>query len=208
MPSVFLAAWTRKPGRKLAFRRRCNTLLVAALLSGCGSSGFSAFAQQGKPGEYQVKAVYLFNFAKFIEWPADAAKRESFDICVLGRDPFGPVLDSTLTGEKIDNLQPLVRRISSVREASNCEILFISSSEGARIKQILGSVEKRGVLTVSELPEFNNGGGMIQFVVQDNKIRFSVNLTAAEKAGLTISSQLLKVATTVKKDASGEGVKQ
>jgi hypothetical protein len=208
VPSVFLSARTRKWGRKSAFRRRCNTLLFAALLSGCGASGFSAFAQQDKPGEYQVKAVYLFNFGKFIEWPPDAAKRESFDICVLGHDPFGPALDSTLAGEKIGNLQPRARRISSVREASNCEILFISSSESARIKQILGSVEKRGVLTVSDLPDFTTGGGMIQFVVQDNKIRFAVNLTAAEKAGLTISSQLLKVATTVKKDASGENVKQ
>jgi len=208
VPRVFNPTWTRKAGRKQAFRRRCKTILVAALLSGCGASGFSVFAQQDKPGEYQVKAVYLFNFGKFIEWPPDAAKRESFDICVLGHDPFGSVLESTLAGEKIGNLQALARRISSVREATNCEILFISSSESARIKQILGSIEKRGVLTVSDLPDFTNGGGMIQFVVQDNKIRFAVNLTAAEKAGLTISSQLLKVATAVKRDATGENGKQ
>jgi hypothetical protein len=208
VPRIFIPAWNLKPGRKRAFRRRCKTILFAALLSsGCGAP-FSAFAQQGKPGEYQVKAVYLFNFGKFIEWPPDPAKRESFDICVLGRDPFGAALDSTLAGEKIGSLKPVARRISSVREAASCAILYVSSSENARVKQILDSVENRGVLTVSDLPGFTNDGGIIQFVFQDNKVRFEVNLAAAEKAGLTFSSQLLKVATAVKQNPAGENRKQ
>jgi hypothetical protein len=180
------------------------------MLAGCGAPAFSAFAQQGKPGELQVKAVYLYNFAKFIEWPADAAaaKDQPFSICILGRDPFGSVLDTTLAGEKIGNSRPIARRVASTREAVDCEILFISSSESGGVKQILASVNKRGVLTVSDLPDFTSVGGMIQFVLRNNKTRFEVNLTAAEKAGLTISSQLLKVATAVRKDPTGENVKQ
>ena len=163
-------------------------------------------AQQSKPAEYQVKAVYLYNFSKFVEWPATSGEEDSFAICVLGHDPFGPALDSTLLGEKVDNKNIVARRIVDVQEASKCRILFLASSEAARMKQILVSLGKASVLTVSDLPDFSVSGGMIQFVMEDNKVRFEVNLSAADKAGLTLSSQLLKVATTVRKDSPASSV--
>ena len=181
-------------------------VLFAAILAGTASFTLSGDAQRSKPEEYQVKAVYLFNFGRFIEWPESAAKDESFTICVLGLDPFGSALDATLAGEAIGSRKLVARRIMSTREVTNCRILFISSSEVSHIKEILSSLEKSNILTVSDMPGFTSNGGMIQFVLKENKVRFEVNLTAAEKAGLTFSSQLLKVATDVKKESPGGGV--
>jgi uncharacterized protein DUF4154 len=176
-------------------------LLFASIVLTLAAGWVVAGAQQSKVDPYQVKAVYLYNFGKFVEWPAAAVARdESFAICVLGRDPFGASLDATLAGEKIDNRQLVARRITNSRDAAACRILFISSSESSRVKDILATVDGVGVLTVSELPGFTSSGGMIQFVLKDNKVRFEVNLTAAEKAGLTLSSQLLKVATEVRRE--------
>ena len=171
----------------------------AILFAGCAGIGFPAKAQQPKAEEYQIKAVYLFNFGRFIQWPATAPKGESFDICVLGRDPFGAVLDETLAHETIGNQKLAARRLATSREAAGCRILFIGASEAPRIKEILTSVEKANVLTVSDVAGFTNSCGMIQFVLKENKVRFEVNLAAAGKAGLTLSSQLLKVASDVKR---------
>lgn len=192
-----------RPSKCLRRRRTKRRRLSLALLTAFSApvTGFlaSAHAQQSKPEEYQVKAVYLYNFGKFIDWPPVAARDDSFAICVLGRDPFGAALDSTVAGESIHDKKLVARRIPAAQEAANCRILFISDSEAGRVKQVLSTVEKNGVLTVSDLPDFTANGGMIQFVVRENKVRFEVNLTATEKAGLTLSSQLLKVATDVKK---------
>jgi len=159
--------------------------------------------QDAKPNEYQVKAVYLYNFGRFVEWPAQAAtaKGASFDICILGHDPFGPVLDSTVAGEKIDGQRVMVRRIVKVQEAAGCRILFITTSEESRLKDILSALERTGVLTVSDIPHFSERGGMIQLLEQGGKIRFEVNLTNAQDEGLTLSSDLLKVAAAVRKNS-------
>ncbi len=197
--------------RRLRSRRSWLSVcaaLLALILAVCGSFVSPALAQQPKAEEYQVKAVYLFNFGRFIEWPPGAKTGNTFAICVLGRDPFGATLDATLARETIDNVKVIAKRIASARDAAGCRILFIGSSEAARVKEILPSLEKSGVLTVSDMPSFVNSGGMIQFVLKDSKVRFAVNLTAAEKAGLTLSSQLLKVATDIKKEPSGADVKQ
>ena len=169
-------------------------ILVANLGFALGVS-----AQQPRPEEYQVKAVYLYNFGRFVEWPAAAPTDEPFTICILGHDPFGAALDTTLSGEAIGTLKLVAKRISSPRDAASCRILFVSSSEAGRAKDILARVEKSPVLTVSDIPGFTAGGGMIQFVLKENKVRFEVNLAAAEKAGLVFSSQLLKVATDIRK---------
>lgn len=156
-------------------------------------------AQQSRPEEYQVKAVYLYNFGRFVEWPAVSSTNVPFTICILGHDPFGAVLDDTLSGEAIGNLKLVAKRISNLRDAASCRILFISSSESARTREILAHLEKSPVLTVSDTPGFTTSGGMIQFVLKENKVRFEVNLASAEKAGLSFSSQLLKVATDIRK---------
>jgi hypothetical protein len=159
-------------------------------------------SEQPKPSEYQVEAVYLLNFAKFVEWPAAAVPPgEPFSICVLGQYPFGAALDRTIAGESIDGRKVVVRRFSKAQEAMSCHVLFISLSEEHRLAEILKTLEKTTILTVSNLPNFSQQGGMIQFVVEANKVRFEVNLTSAERAGLTLSSELLKVATTVTRNS-------
>src|SRR5208282_2325817 len=185
--------------RSSFFRRRNHLVYLAILFSGLIVSVRPAQGQQAKPEEYQVKATYLYNFSRFIVWPAASGKDQTFDICVLGRDPFGAVLDATVGNESIDDRKLVARRIAAPHEAAGCRILFISPSEASRVKEILTSLEKSSVLTVSDLPGFTSNGGMIQFVVNDNRVRFEVNLAAAEKAGLSLSSQLLKVAADVKR---------
>ena len=155
-------------------------------------------AQKSKPTDYQVKAVYLINFARFVAWPdKPGMQQDSFTICVLGPDPFGRTLDTVLTGEKIAGKSAVARRISTPQESIDCRILFVSSVEGS-LNRMVEAANKQGVLTVSDMPHFTNRGGMIQFVTDDKRIRFEVNLTAAQRAGLTLSSELLKVATLVR----------
>lgn len=161
----------------------------------------SALGQQ-RPSAYQVEAAYLYNFGRFVEWPAKGAtpQNSSFTICVLGDDPFGQALDATLAGETIGNQKVTARRISSPQMAADCQILFISSSEANRLNKIIEALDKNAVLTVSDIPQFSRRQGMIQFVSEENRIRFEVNLTATQRAGLTLSSELLKVATAVRKN--------
>jgi hypothetical protein len=162
----------------------------------------NALAQGAKPKEYEVKATYLYNFARFVDWPASATlKDDPFAICVLGQDPFGPALDAVLAGETIDGKAVVAKRIARPQEAASCRVLYISSSEDRRIKVILATLDKMDVLTVSDIPEFSRHGGMIEFVLDGNKIRFEVNLASAEGAGLSLSSELLKVATIVRRNS-------
>jgi hypothetical protein len=159
-------------------------------------------AQQLKPNEYQVKATYLYNFGRFVKWPdtAPAGKGDSFSVCVLGQDPFGSILDSTLAGEALDGKPVVLRRISKPHDAGECRILFISSAEEKHLKEILTALDENGVLTVSDMPGFARRGGMIQFVLEGDKIRFEINLASAESARLVLSSELLKVAASVKRN--------
>jgi hypothetical protein len=157
---------------------------------------------QAKAGEYQVKAAYLYNFGRFVEWPSKltTANTGSFTICILGEDPFGPALDTTLAGETIGNQKVAARRISSLQESVDCQILFISSSEAKRLNKIIEVLGNSAVLTVSDIPQFLQRRGMIQLLMEGNRIRFEVNLAATQRAGLTLSSELLKVATAVRKN--------
>ena len=156
-------------------------------------------AQRQMATEYQVKAAYLYNFGKFVVWPEKGTQRndQSFEICVLGEDPFGPVLDSAVTGATIGGKGVAAKRIAKAQEIDDCRILFISSSEGGRLPEILANLAKANVLTVSDIPQFSEHGGMIQFILDGNRVRFEVNLTNTEDAGLNLSSELLKVAVRV-----------
>jgi YfiR/HmsC-like len=157
-------------------------------------------AQRSKPTDYQVKAAYLYNFGRFVEWPAKAAaKRGLFTVCVLGQDPFGPTLDTTLAGETIAGKNVVAKRISSPHESSDCQILFLSAAEAGQLNQIMQDLDSEAVLTVSDMPQFSQRGGMIQFVLEGGRVRFEVNLGATQRAGLTLSSELLKVASVVRK---------
>lgn len=159
------------------------------------------------PSEYEIKAAYLYNFGRFVEWPHNVLSSEAaqFTICVLGHDPFGRALDATISGEKIDGKNVVARRITKVGEAKTCRVLFVSASEDKQLSEILSSLDKLSVLTVSDIPEFVQQGGMVQFVLADKRVRFEINLAAAQQAGLNLSSELLKVATDVRgKSRQGE----
>ena len=157
-------------------------------------------AQAPKPTEYEVEAAYLSNFGRFVEWPArPGAANDPFYVCVLGQDYFGPLLDSALKGETIGSAPMAARRISGVEEAAGCRILFISTSKEPQLSATLAALGKLNILTVSDIPGFTRRGGMIQFVLDGNRVRFEINLAAAQRAGLTLSSELLKVAVTVRR---------
>ena len=158
-------------------------------------------AQRSSPSEYEVKAAYLYDFGKFVTWPANAATGDGFPICVLGEDPFGATFDATIAGENINGKKVVVNRIAKPQEAVSCRILFISASEEKQLKDILSTLDKTSVLTVSDISQFTRRGGMIQFVIDANRVRFEVNVATAQRAGLTLSSQLLKVAINVRRDS-------
>ena len=161
------------------------------------SSPRFVIAQSPRPTPSQVEAAYLFNFGKFVTWPADHAPSDSFAICILGKDPFGPVLDSTVAGESIGSKKIGVRRLTKIQDGSRCNILFISSSEDDHLSSILTAAQKMNLLTVSDIKRFAERGGTIGLVTQKDKIRFEVNRAAAEHCHLTVSSELLKVAVRV-----------
>ena len=158
-------------------------------------------AQQPKPSEYQVKAAYLYNFGRFVKWPAGiaAGKGDSFAVCVLGQDPFGSTLDSALAGEALDGKPVVIRRIARPQDAADCRILFVSSTEEHHLKEILAAIDQASVLTVSDIPGFSRRGGIIQFVAEGDRVRFEINLASAESARLVLSSELLKVAAAVRR---------
>jgi hypothetical protein len=169
---------------------------VALLVAGRGLA-----AQAVKASEYQVKAVFLFNFAQFVDWPAEAfpAADTPLVICVLGKDPFGSALDQTVRDERLGGRPFRIERYQSVDEIKICHILFVSQSEGDRPEVILAGLKRRPILTVSDADGFAQRGGMIRFVTDRSRIRLQLNLAATEAAHLTISSKLLRVAEIVRR---------
>lgn len=149
--------------------------------------------------EYQLKAVFLFNFAQFVEWPASAFPEPDtpLGICILGADPFGAYLDETVRGETVANHPLAVRRYRRVDEIKGCHILFVSRQEQGHVGEILDSLKGRSVLTVSDAERFASRGGIIRFVTDHNRIRLRINLDAARAARLTLSSKLLRPAQIV-----------
>lgn len=149
--------------------------------------------------EYQVKAVFLFNFAQFVEWPptAFATAQTPLVIGVLGEDPFGPFLEETVQGEKIGGRELAVRRFRRIEEVDACHLLFIGGLSNDEQEEALAALRTRGTLTVGESESFIAQGGMIRFFTENNRIRLRINPDAAKRAGLTISSRLLRPAEIV-----------
>jgi hypothetical protein len=134
-----------------------------------------------------------------VEWPegALATSGDVFTICVIGVDPFGSALDKTISGRTVQGKQVIASRLASANDFSNCNILFVSSSEQNHLPEILKKVQGKSILTVAEMRTFISQGGMINFQVEQNKVRFEINLASVERANLKISSQLLKVAKVI-----------
>ncbi len=194
------------PGSRAHLSGQCSRLLRshAAGLLLCAFASFSALNAQAPPPpptEYEVQAAYLSNFGRFVEWPARAGanERDPFYVCVLGTDPFGTLLDAALKGETIGSAPMAARRITSAADAANCRIVFVNSTKDSELKGILATLKSFKALTVSDTFNFTRQGGMIQFVLDGNRVRFEINLAAAQGAGLTLSSQLLKVAVAIRR---------
>lgn len=150
--------------------------------------------------EYQVKAVFLFNFSHFVEWPAQAfaSADAPFFICIVGEDHFGAQLESTVRGESMQGHPFEVRRYPNPGAVdASCHILFIADTEFTRLDKIVGTLTGRAVLTVSDIDRSAERGTIIQFTNENNRLRLRINITAARTAGLTISSKLLRPAEIV-----------
>lgn len=171
------------------------------VISLCFWSVAISSGQQSRPSENQVKATYLYNFIRFVEWPQQTqAASDHFFICVLGDNPFGSVLGDIVANENVGGKAVVAKQVLTPEDASGCRVLFIGYSERSHLKQILNRLDHASVLTVSDLPQFTDYGGMIQFVVEDNRVRFQVNVATARRAGLAMSSELLKLAVGVREN--------
>jgi hypothetical protein len=180
-------------------RGSLKTIAAAAALvlsTVCGAG-----AQAPPRTEPEIKAAYLYTFGRFVEWPPRPSRDDAaFTICVLGIDPFGATLDATLASGVMRGRKVVARRIAAPNEALACHVLFISASEERRLPAIVHALDHFDVLTVSDIPQFATRGGMIEFVKAGNRVRFEINLPSARDAGLSMSSELLRVASAVRND--------
>ena len=174
------------------FSRAPVAALFALLL--LVSNQCDLFGQAARVPDYQVKAVFLFNFAQFVSWPSREAPDAPFVIGILGDDPFGSYLDETVRGEKVNNRSLSIERFHHGAEPRNCHILFISQSERDRAGQIVSNLRGRSILTVSDIEGFAGLGGMVELFTEKTKIRMRINLDAVKAGNLKISSKLLRVA--------------
>jgi len=169
-------------------------ILTALCLGVVAVSFFVARVESAQPSEYQVKAAFLFNFAKFVEWPPTVFPDANAPLVigVLGQDPFGSHLDDTVRGERVNSRSLIVNRYRNAGEIKNCQVLFISRSEADRLDQIVANLKYRKILIVTDAAG-GNGGVIIRFVNEGNRIRFKIDAQAAKAANLTISSKLLRL---------------
>ncbi|HLW79574.1 MAG TPA: YfiR family protein [Terriglobia bacterium] len=196
---ALLGSGGRGRGRFLAAAPPAAHLGLGLLLAGSLGAGLRGQTA----GEYQVKAAFLFNFAKFVEWPRPDPAGEAINLCVVGDDPFGGVLDQMVKGKLVNGRSVEVQRIAAAGKIESCDMAFLGASERKRIPAILEGLGRAGVLTVGETEDFTRQGGVIGFFLDGNHVRFEVNLDAAERARLKISSKLLNLAKIVRNPPAG-----
>ena len=169
----------------LSLKHTAVTLLFSLMV-------LPVFAQ--KASEYQVKAAFLFNFSKFLEWPPEAMGQpaEPFVIGVIGTDPFGTYLDDIISGEKMMEHPMVVKRFSGAEQVDRCHILFINMP--GKTSEVLNALKGKSILTVSDENGFNQNGGIIRFFTEDETIHLEINIQAAKAANLNVSSKLLRIA--------------
>lgn len=159
------------------------------------------------PGEYQVKAVFLFNFARFVEWPPMTFESANapFALCVYGEDPFGADLDTVVRGELAGGRPMVVRRMSDPRNLAQCQIVFIGGGADRAIEGVVAALDRRATLTVSDIEGSAARGAMVRMMTVNGKIRLRINIDAVRDAHLTVSSNLLRAAEVVGRTAPGAG---
>ena len=182
-------------------------ILALSLSLGWTSETIAQVSDPSESSEYLIKAGFIYNFAKFVEWPSGAFAEPDSPIVigVLGTDPFGTILDRIVEDKKIGSRGFVVKRLKwgkDLRDLKECKILFVSSSEKPHIDDFLQMVKGLPILTVGETPGFAERGGMIRFTLEDNRVRFEVNVEAARQAELSISSRLLTLARIISPSAA------
>ena len=183
----------------------CVMLAAAVAVAGLAQSGTAGSGAPGaagsgsNPGGYDVKAAYLLNFGRFLRLDGEPSspRKATFDICLLGHDYMGHLVDDIAANQSIGERAVRVLRIGDAYGAKDCDIVFLSVDEGDGIPLDLDAIGKADVLTVSDAPDFLKYGGMIQFVPEDNRVRFAVNLDAVNRTHIVLSSELLRVASSV-----------
>ncbi|HEY7544552.1 MAG TPA: YfiR family protein [Blastocatellia bacterium] len=200
--AVLRRIWASDENASNLAPRRVRFFIAGACLWMCAAlitTTMRSARAQSSPSEYEVKAAFLFNFAKFVEWPEDAFSDSSSPIiiCIVGHDPFNGVLDQTIGGKTVNSRPLVIKRLAYGQDARGCHIIFVCSSEKKRMAQILASFSGTSALTVSDMDDFAQAGGMINFVLENSKVRFQINSTAAARARLRISSKLLTLARKV-----------
>jgi len=187
--------------------RRIGILIVSLSVSLSWAPG--ALAQDrdsSDSSEYLIKAGFIFNFAKFVEWPPTTFAQADSPIVIgiLGTDPFGAIIDQIVQDKKIGGRGFVVKRLkwgTDLKDLKECKILFVGASERVHIDELVQIVKGLPILTVGETPGFAEHGGVIRLVLEDNRVRFEVNVDAARQAGLTISSRLLTLARIIQQAA-------
>ena len=188
---AYPASWTRRSMSLIP----SLVVLVSLLLAGTSA----IVRAQSSDDEYRVKAAFLFHFAQLVDWPADTptGADNSLYLCTLGEDPFQGALEGTVEGKAIANRVIRIRHLLRLEDMQGCRILFLGKAESKYIPMLLANLRNAPVLTVGETPGFLASGGMICFLLQENKVRFEINLDAAQSAGLKIGSRLLVLAQNV-----------
>ncbi len=183
----------------MALLGRARISIACALIAGAWLAANPA--QAGSTSlEYAVKAAYLYKFAPFVAWPARVfpSPTSPFAICVAGADPFGPLLDDVVKGQTLDDHPIVVRRITGGEGAVNCQILFVGHIEPRASAELFHAVDRQPVITVTDKSR-GVSGGVIEFVMEDGRVRFDIDEAAAQAAGAPISSKLLGLAASVRR---------
>jgi YfiR/HmsC-like len=174
--------------------RRASKVMASIMVSAM------IIAQAQTPTEYQIKAAFIYNFAKFVEWPSLAGTDLNLPIVVgiLGEDPFGQDIEGVINGKTSNGRRLVIKRFSNLQSLAPCHILFVSSSQRNNLRQVFAAVAGSDVLTVGESDRFAESGGVIHFTMIEGKVRLIINHAAAERAGLRISAKLLSLAHVIR----------
>lgn len=169
--------------------------MIAAVCVGLGLVVPTAGAQS----EDQVMAAFLYNFARYVEWPKAAFDLEDMPvkICMLNSRAFGEVVSQTVSGKSVGEREVVVAQTSSLRDLAGCHILFVGSDDFANQAETIAALRDRSIFSVSDREGFASAGGIANFFRADNRVRFEINPAAAQKAGLKVSSKLLRLAKLV-----------
>jgi hypothetical protein len=182
-------------------------IAITCLLSAMALGSHAEVLDSSDSSEYLIKAGFIYNFAKLVEWPTISFAQPDSPIVIgiLGEDPFGATLDKIVADKKINGRGLAVKRVKwsrDLKDLKDCNILFVSASEKEHIESVIDAMKGLPILTIGDAPGFAKRGGVMNFVLEDNKVRFEVNVEAAKHADLTISSRLLTLAKIVQQVAA------